>query len=94
MSCFANFCEVCCESFDNNECLPLCSKTHIDTKIKDLPDPEEIFMNVCFSDAIEESMRPFCNKFYGKSLTALKLCQHSFCFDCCASELKINGENL
>jgi hypothetical protein len=91
VSCFTNFCEVCCEPFDNKECLSICHKTHLDKKITDVKDPEEIFIDVCASETMGSSMSPFCDKFYGHSPTALKLCQHSFCYDCCASELKING---
>ena len=91
VSCFTNFCEVCCEPFDAKECLSLCHKTHLDKKISNIKDPEEIFINVCSSETMGNSMSPFCDKFYGHSLTALKLCQHSFCYDCCVSEFKING---
>ena len=91
VSCFTNFCDVCCEPFNAKECLSLCHKTHLDKNNVDIKDPEEIFINVCASDTMGNSMSPFCDKFYGHSLTALKLCQHSFCYDCCVSEFKING---
>lgn len=94
MGCFTNFCEVCCEPFENKECLSICHNTHIDNTNKNVKDPEEIFIDVCASETMVRSMSPFCDKFYGNSLTALKLCQNSFCYDCCVSELKINGKKI
>ena len=38
------------------------------------------------------TMAPFCDKFYKRGDVSYKMCQSSFCFDCCSSELKINDQ--
>ena len=35
--------------------------------IEGVKDPEDIFINVCKSPKMIESMRPFCEKFYNQS---------------------------
>lgn len=64
MACFTNFCPTCCEP-TNTQCVQDCQKAHL-TKAGE-KDPEEIFINVCKSSKMIDSMKPFCQKFYSSS---------------------------